>query len=905
MFRNLEQIGYRHSIRRQLLFSHLSVALVGLGMLCIALFATYDLRSRVMLLAHEGSPLTQAPLQQLAAGIRHAQAGLRDWISLGNLQFLENWQAAWRDEIQPAIDQLVANCQDVHQDGCTPATAQEFQALLDDLQASQWWVQDIVRRPSHESARVIYSRAFAPTLSTLHPAPGAPAPTNGDGNAMAWRSLLTQLLSLQEAHSEARSALWDLLEATAPDETLHVLQRRQLANWQLALNVMALETDPLASQAIARVTEMAADFRARLGQEAQAAQAASAMTVWNLVLMILAMVVIAYALSKRHAEKLALPITTLAAATRQMAMGQLHSDLLARGNDEFSDLTRAFNTMRISLQLAQAELRDANALLEQRVADRTRELATANAALSLEIANRVQTETALRDSEARLRAITKAIPDLVFVIDEDGRYCEILAEQKDQIAIGSTPLCGRLLSEVHAPDSAAFLLKVIQRALANQRTQVAEYELHTPSKLRWFESRTAPLDVRFNDKPAAIVVARDITLRKQAEAQFRQAQKMQAIGQLTGGIAHDFNNLLAIIMGNLELLYEQLSVQPRLRDLAQQAQQALKAVDRGANLTRRLLAFARRQPLLAQPTNLNKMVLGMLDLMRRTLGATIEIETILAPGLEQTLVDVGQLENALLNLVINARDAMPRGGKLKLETANVLLDEDYVAPQKDLRSGPYVMLAVSDTGTGIDPALLERVFEPFFTTKETGKGSGLGLSMVYSLVKQSGGHITIFSEPGQGTTLRLYLPRHVANAEQVPVEQVPQIATEASPCQGRGEIILVVEDNADVRLFAVRALQSLGYATRQAGDAATALKLLDATPEIALLFTDIVLPGDMNGVKLAIEVQRRSPGLPVLFTSGYTEHALVDNGQLFDGPEVLIKPYRKSDLGRKLRALLD
>ncbi len=910
MFRDLERIAQRHSIRRQLLLSHLSVALVGLGMLCIALFATYDLRSRVLLLADQGNPLTLASLQKLVGGVQQTQAGLRGWIISGRLQFLDDWQIAWRDEIQPSVAQLTANCQRVREDRCTPTALQELQTLLTDLQESQWWVQDLLRTPGNSSARVAYSPERESTAAASQSLLATLSQAGEERTDPDWRILLARFEDILQANDATRTALRAFLDTKivgamairTPPTSL--LQQPQSTHWNIALNVMALETDPLASQVIGQAARIAADFRASLGQEAKAAQAASAMTVWNLVLMILTMGVIAYALSKRHAEKLALPITTLAAATRQMAMGHLNRDLPAHGNDEFSDLTRAFNTMRISLQQAQAELQDANATLERRVIERTRELASANEALNLEIANRVQTETALRDSEARLRAITRAIPDLVFVLDEDGRYCEILAEQKDQIAIGSTPLRGRLLSEVHDPNSAAFLLDIIQRALSTQRTQIAEYELQTPSKLRWFESRTAPLEVRFDDKPAAIVVARDITQRKQAEAQFRQAQKMQAIGQLTGGIAHDFNNLLAIIMGNLELLHEQLAEQPRLRNLANQAQQALKAVDRGANLTRRLLAFARRQPLLAQPTNLNKMVLGMLDLMRRTLGATIEIETVLAPGLEQTLVDVGQLENALLNLVINARDAMPQGGKLTLETANVLLDEDYVAPQKDLRSGPYVMLAVRDTGTGIDPALLERVFEPFFTTKESGKGSGLGLSMVYGLVKQSGGHITIYSEPGQGTTLRLYLPRFIA-AEQATTEQLPHLPVEPPSCQGRGEIILVVEDNADVRLFAVRALQNLGYATRQAGDAATAIKILDATPEIALLFTDIVLPGDMDGVKLAIEIRKRAPGLPVLFTSGYTEHALVDNGQPFEGPEVLIKPYRKSDLGQKLRALLD
>ena len=530
---------------------------------------------------------------------------------------------------------------------------------------------------------------------------------------------------------------------------------------------------------------------------------------------------------------------------------------------------------------------------------RTKALEAANATLLREIEVRRQMETALRASEARLRAVTHALPDRVFVMDEDGRYCDVLADPKNPVLPRATLLKDKLLSEVHAPEMAEFFLGLIHGALETQQIHVAEYELPTRSGRRWFESRTVPLEVRFNDKPATIVVVRDLTERKHAEVQLRQAQKMQAIGQLTGGIAHDFNNLLAVIMGNLELLHEQLTAQPRLLDLTQQA---LKSVDRGANLSRRLLAFARRQPLLARPTNLNQRVLGMRDLMQRTLGSAIRVDKALATDLGMTLVDPGQFESALLNLIINARDAMPRGGRLLVETANVLLDEAQVAAyQEDVRSGPYVMLAVRDSGSGMKPEVLEHVFEPFFSTKDAGRGSGLGLSMVYGLVKQSGGHITIDSEPGQGSTVRLYLPR--IEYQETSVLSEPSAADHAH-LQGQGEILLVVEDDAAVRLFAVTALERMGYDIRQAGTAATALQILDATPEIALLFTDIVLPGDMDGVQLAAEAQRRRPGLRVLFTSGYTEHALVGNGRITEGVEVLTKPYHKSELARKLCLLL-
>lgn len=529
---------------------------------------------------------------------------------------------------------------------------------------------------------------------------------------------------------------------------------------------------------------------------------------------------------------------------------------------------------------------------------RARALATANATLLREIDVRRQTENALRTSEARLRAVIHALPDRVFIVDENGLYCDVLADPRNGSLTTSTCLKGKRLHDVHDPDKAEFFLDLIRGALEIQQIQVAEYELKTRSGPRWFESRTVPLDVRFDDKLATMVVVRDVTERKQADSQFRQAQKMQAIGQLTGGIAHDFNNLLAVIMGNLELLHEQLTAQPRLLDLTQQA---LKSVDRGANLSRRLLAFARRQPLLAQPTHLNQLVLGMLDLMQRTLGSAIRVDKALSTNLAMTLVDPGQIENALLNLVINARDAMPRGGRLLIETANVLLDEAQVALyQEDVRPGPYVMLAVRDTGSGMSRDVLEHAFEPFFSTKDAGRGSGLGLSMVYGLVKQSGGHITIDSEPGRGANVQLYLPRIEYQDVNTPTEP----SASDMHLQGQGELILVVEDDANVRLFAVAALERLNYAVRQAGTAAMALQILDATPDIDLLFTDIVLPGDMDGVQLAAEAQRRHPGLPVLFTSGYTEHALVGDGRITEGVDVLTKPYHKIELARKLCLLL-
>ena len=956
----------RRSLRRQLLLSHFSVALVGLVMLGVALIATYDLRAKVLLLANESGPMAQASFQMLT-GIRHSLASLRGWATLGDPRFLDGWRDAWRDEIQPALDPLKA-CPYFHTQDCTAQQLQELRTLLADLQESQWWVQDTVRTPGNEPARWLYNRDVEPSTTKLHSLLTALFQDEKEQEGGPERkALLADIAELQDAFSIAHLSLREMLggdglsyEQRFQDSLKTVQARltrlaenplladeqrpiipllqdelgvfralaqevsrlRQSDGWNIALRAMAQETDPLANRAIALTQAMAAHARTRLEQEILATQAASAITVWNLTLMIILMLVVAYSLSMKHAAAIALPITSLAAATWQLAAGRLNADIPVSANNELGELTRSFNTMRAAMQQAQEQLRETNISLEHRVEERTLQLATINRSLSREIAERNQTDHALRESEARLRAMAQAIPDLVFVVDEEGRYREILAAGQDRIAIGNTPIRGKLLSEIHSPDMARFFLDIIRRALRTQRIQVAEYELTTTSGRRWFESRTAPLDIRFAEaspvttlhpqgdlfgppdlrrftaKSAAIVIVRDITQRKHAEAQLRQAQKMQAIGQLTGGIAHDFNNLLAVILGNLELLNEELATQPELHDLAQQA---LRAVDRGAQLTQRLLAFSRRQPLLAQPTDLNKLVLGMLELMRRTLGATIQIETLLASDLEQTLVDPAQFENALLNLVINARDAMPQGGRLTLTTANVLIEEeDEAAPPAEVRPGPYVMLAVSDTGVGMTAESLERAFEPFFTTKEAGKGSGLGLSMVYGLVKQSNGHITIYSEPGRGVTVRLYLPRTATPARLVPESRVADASI-----QGGGEIILVVEDDADVRRFAVNALRGLGYIPVSAADAATALQVLETTPHIALLFTDIVMPGAMDGVKLAAEAQRRYPGLRVLLTSGYTEHAPIGNGELTAAVEVLAKPYRKADLGHKLRMLLD
>jgi PAS domain S-box-containing protein len=387
---------------------------------------------------------------------------------------------------------------------------------------------------------------------------------------------------------------------------------------------------------------------------------------------------------------------------------------------------------------------------------------------------------------------------------------------------------------------------------------------------------------------------RDLTQRVAAEEQLRQAQKMEAVGQLTGGIAHDFNNVLTVITGTIEILAEEVAAKPNLAAITRLISEA---ADRGAELTGRLLAFARKQPLQPRETDINRLIVESSRLLRPALGAYVEIESRLADSVCEALVDPGQLSSALLNLAINARDAMPDGGKLTLESRNVTFDADSAAAN-DVPAGNYVMIAVSDTGSGIPEAIRDRVFDPFFSTKETGKGTGLGLSMVYGFVKQSGGHIKVYSEEGYGTTFRLYLPQ--AGARPGPVAAEPS----TSEIEGGNETILVVEDDPLVRAYVNTQLQSLGYKTLSAASGAEALAIADGGAAFDLLFTDVIMPGGMNGRQLAAEMTKRHPALKVLFTSGFTENAIIHHGRLDSGVLLLTKPYRKLDLARMLRVAL-
>ena len=380
--------------------------------------------------------------------------------------------------------------------------------------------------------------------------------------------------------------------------------------------------------------------------------------------------------------------------------------------------------------------------------------------------------------------------------------------------------------------------------------------------------------------------------RKRTEEMLRQALKLEAVGQLTGGLAHDFNNLLGIVIGNLDLLKVDLSGNPTARELVEQA---LEASLRGAELTRRLLAFSRRQPLQPKIIGLNELVSSTTDLLRRTLGEAIEIRLKLADDLCPALADPAQVESALVNLAVNARDAMPNGGTLVLETANMNLDEQYAAENADVTPGDFAMLAVMDTGAGMPAEIVDRAFEPFFTTKEVGKGTGLGLSMVYGFAKQSGGHLKIYSEVGHGTTIWLYLPR--AKDRNAVVDETIGEVSVTPTISGN---ILVVEDNLQLRKVVLRQLSILGYRVQEADSAAAALLMLQGDKPLDLLFTDVVMPGGITGTSLAQEARKLRPGIKILLTSGFTE-AAAQNGS---GWELLSKPYRLQDLDRKIRGAL-
>jgi PAS domain S-box-containing protein len=491
--------------------------------------------------------------------------------------------------------------------------------------------------------------------------------------------------------------------------------------------------------------------------------------------------------------------------------------------------------------------------------------------------------------------------DPFLVADQAGTWLSASPAWTEILGWSADQLIGRTSEWMEHPDD-----------IARTRAEVAH--LAEGDQTSRFENRFRDIHGRYHyfswtavpEGDLVYCVARDVTAEKEASAMLREteealrhAQKMETVGQLTGGLAHDFNNLLQIISGNLDIIVR-TSTSDDTR-IARAAQSAMAGAERAAVLTQRLLTFSRRQPLEPRQLDPNRLIADMADLLHRTLGETVELEIVSAPGLWRVEVDANQLENAILNLAINARDAMPEGGCLTIETANCHIDEEYAAGEIEVEPGQYVLIAVSDTGHGMTDEVAQRAFEPFFTTKDVGRGTGLGLSMVYGFIKQSGGHVRLYSELSEGTTVKIYLPRSFKSSEPV-VAETPR----APPAASGHETILVCEDDDRVRAYTVEVLNELGYTVIAAENGANALEMLQQHGgNIDLLFTDVMLPGGMTGASLADQAKNIRPNLKILFTSGYARNAIVHHGRLDPGVELLPKPFSYTALATKLRKMLD
>jgi len=531
-------------------------------------------------------------------------------------------------------------------------------------------------------------------------------------------------------------------------------------------------------------------------------------------------------------------------------------------------------------------------------------------------------DRALRESEGRLKALFDHAPTEIHFKDCEGRYVLLNRHAEQLLGVPAADAIGKTPHDILSNDTADHFAGHDRRVLETGETNEQRDHWLTTEGDRTYLTIKFPVRDEDGSITGIGAMGTDITVIERAEEQLRKshreleervqertrelerqqevlrhAQKMEAIGQLTGGVAHDFNNLLTAILGNLEMLEMWHGDDERSGKAISQAQEAS---DLGAELTGRLLAFARRQPLDPKAISLSDVVLDMSDLLSRTLGETIEVNTVLANPLNNAFVDPAQVQNALLNLCLNARDAMSDGGRLTIETTNVTLDEDYARENPDVNAGDYVMLSVTDTGTGMAPEIREHVFEPFFTTKSVGKGSGLGLSMIYGFVKQSEGHIRLYSEVGHGTAISLYFPRAQDTSEVVEIHD----AEEAMP-RARGEVVLVVEDEPRVRHVTVQRLEALGYSVLEAENGPAALDVLATSQGVDLVFTDVVMPGGMSGRDLAAKVRDHHPEMKIMLTSGYAEQAGIENDALEEGEVWLRKPYRLVELARMIRDVLD